>query len=96
MYRKFANKINHTHSNDMRMITSMTTQGVEGGQLDSYDFLTHDALALASLDTINDTMYAKNYHCDWLLTAPTYRIYPYISLADLCHYFCRLPYSYHT
>jgi hypothetical protein len=73
MYRWLANAINHTRNNDMRMITSMTTQGVDGGQLDSYGFLTHDALALASLDTINDTTYAKNYRRDWLLTAPTYR-----------------------
>jgi len=72
MYRRLANAINHTRNNDMRMITSMTTQGVEGGQLDPYGFLTHNALALASLDTINDTMYAKNYRHDWLLTAPTY------------------------
>ena len=72
-YRELQNQINHTRNNHVRTIANVVSRAAEGSQLDRYGFLTDNALALTSPDTINNVKHSENCRRDWLLAAPSCR-----------------------
>jgi hypothetical protein len=53
-YWQLQNQINHTCNNHLQTIASVVSRAANGSQLDGYGFLTNDALALTSPDTIDN------------------------------------------
>jgi hypothetical protein len=51
-------------------MASVVSQTANGSQLDGYGFLTNDALALTSPDTIDNIQHSQNCHHNWLIMAP--------------------------